>query len=99
MNQHGHLLAKQRGWTNETIEFMSQVFFELDFVKINNGLITLVPSAQKRDLTESKTYQMKLSQTSLENDLLYSSYQQLKNWFDQMIQGSVNHEEEVKEWI
>lgn len=99
MNQHGHLLAKQRGWTNETIEFMSQVFFELDFVKINNGLITLVPSAQKRDLTESTTYQMKLSQTSLENDLLYSSYQQLKNWFDQMIQGSVNHEEEVKEWI
>ncbi|NMD70580.1 single-stranded-DNA-specific exonuclease RecJ [Bacillus sp. DNRA2] len=99
MSQHGHLLAKHRGWSKETIEFMSQVFFELDFVTINNGLISLQKTTQKRDLTESKTYQKKLAQFSLENDLLFSSYQQLKGWFDQMIQGSVHNEEEINAWI
>jgi single-stranded-DNA-specific exonuclease len=99
MKQHGHVLAKHRGWTKETIDFMSQVFFELDFVKINNGLISLEPSSKKRDLAESNTYQMKLAQFSLENDLLYSSFQQLKSWFDGVIQGSVQNEEEVKAWI
>ncbi|WP_147532468.1 single-stranded-DNA-specific exonuclease RecJ [Bacillus marasmi] len=99
MTQHGHLLAKNRGWSKETIEFMSQVFFELDFVTINNGLISLQKSTQKRDLSESKTYQMKLAQFSLEKDLLFSSYQQLKGWFDQMIQGSVHNEEEINAWI
>lgn len=99
MSQHGHLLAKHRGWSKETIEFMSQVFFELDFVTINNGLISLQKTTQKRDLTESQTYQMKLAQFSLENDLLFSSYQELKSWFDQMIQGSVHNEEEINAWI
>lgn len=99
IKQHGHDLAKHRGWTKETIDFMSQVFFELDFVKINNGFISLTASASKRDLTESKTYQLKLAQFSLENDLLYSPYLQLKGWFDNVIQGSVNNEEEMKAWI
>ncbi len=99
MKQQGNNLAKHRGWTNETIEFMSQVFFELDFVTINNGLISLQTQAKKRDLTESSTYQLKMAQYSLENDLLYSSFQQLKGWFDGVIQESVNNEEEILEWI
>lgn len=99
MKLHGNDLAKYRGWTKETIDFMSQVFFELDFVKINNGLISLQTNTIKRDLTESSTYQLKLAQITLENDLLYSSFQQLKSWFDQVIQGPVKIEEEMTEWI
>ncbi len=99
MKTHGNALAKNRGWTRETIEFMSQVFFELDFVTINDGLISLQANANKRDLAESATYQLKQAQLSLENDLLYSSFQQLKSWFDKVIQESVNHEEEKVEWI
>ncbi|PLR78031.1 single-stranded-DNA-specific exonuclease RecJ [Bacillus sp. V3-13] len=99
LNRLGDALAKNRGWTKETIDFMSQVFFELDFVTINNGFISLNKSIKKRDLTDSKTYQAKLEQYTLENDLLYSPFQHLKGWFDQYVKGSVKHEEAIKEWI
>jgi single-stranded-DNA-specific exonuclease len=99
LKQHGQELAKYRGWSTETVKFMSKVFFELDFVTINNGLISLKANIKKRDLSESPTYQLKLAQYSLENDLLFSSFQQLKGWFDTVIQGPVNNEEEVTEWI
>lgn len=95
----GGELAKHKGWTKETIEFMSKVFFELDFVKISNGLISLQSNVPKRDLTESKTYQHKVQAFTLENELLYSSYEQLKGWFDQAVQESVKNEEAITEWI
>jgi single-stranded-DNA-specific exonuclease len=99
LKRYGGELAKHRGWTKETVEFMSQVFFELDFVKINNGFISLEKDVPKRDLTESKTYQHKVQAFTLENELLYSSYEQLKNWFDQFIQESVKNEEAIIQWI
>ncbi|MGA9224978.1 MAG: single-stranded-DNA-specific exonuclease C-terminal domain-containing protein, partial [Mesobacillus sp.] len=99
LKRYGGELAKHRGWTKETIEFMSQVFFELDFVKINNGFISLEKDVPKRDLTESKTYQHKVQAFTLENELLYSSYEQLKDWFDQFIQESVKNEEAIIQWI
>ncbi|NHM30442.1 single-stranded-DNA-specific exonuclease RecJ [Neobacillus terrae] len=99
LKHKGDDLAKFRGWSRETIDFMSQVFFELDFVTINNGFITLKQQTQKRDLTDSITFQSKQAQFKLENELLYSSFQQLKGWFDQVIQESAEVEEVVKEWI
>ena len=77
-------LAKYRGWSKKTIDFMSQVFFELEFVKIDKGIITLSNHAHKRDLVESKTYRRKQEQLELENDFIYSSYQHLKHWFDKV---------------
>ncbi|MGX6442876.1 single-stranded-DNA-specific exonuclease RecJ [Neobacillus sp. K501] len=91
--RYGEDIAKSRGWSQETIAFMSKVFSELEFVTINNGFITLNKQAQKRDLTESITYQTKQQQYELEKDLLFSSYQQLKSWFDGVIQDSVTIEE------
>lgn len=91
--RYGEDIAKNRGWSQETIAFMSKVFSELEFVTINNGFITLNKQAQKRDLTESITYQTKQQQYELEKDLLFSSYQQLKSWFDQVIEDSVTIEE------
>ncbi|MDQ0197168.1 single-stranded-DNA-specific exonuclease RecJ [Neobacillus ginsengisoli] len=91
-------IAKHRGWSQETIIFMSKVFSELDFVTINNGFITLNQSSQKRDLTDSRTYQTKQAQYALERDLLFSSFQELKGWFDQVIQESIEIEEAIKEW-
>jgi single-stranded-DNA-specific exonuclease len=93
LKRYGNDLAKHRGWTRETVDFMSKVFFELDFVTMNNGLITLNKNVPKRDLAESDSYQEKHSQIQLEKDLLYSSYPQLKNWFDQIIHGTVKFEE------
>jgi single-stranded-DNA-specific exonuclease len=99
LKRYGSDIAKARGWSQETINFMSKVFYELDFVTINNGFITLNRSAQKRDLTDSRTYQLKQEQYELEKDLLFSSFQQLKSWFDTLIEESVEIEEAIKEWI
>ncbi|MHC0035791.1 single-stranded-DNA-specific exonuclease RecJ [Pseudoneobacillus sp. C159] len=99
MKRFGDDLAKYRGWSKETIEFMSQVFFELNFATINNGFISLEKNAPKRDLTDSITYQQRQAQFTLENELLYSSYQQLKDWFDNIFQESVKNREEQEEWI
>jgi single-stranded-DNA-specific exonuclease len=89
LGRYGDEIAKHRGWSRETITFMSKVFSELDFVTINNGFITLNKQSQKRDLTDSITYQTKQAQYALERDLLFSSFQQLKSWFDQVIEESV----------
>ncbi|WP_141433658.1 single-stranded-DNA-specific exonuclease RecJ [Bacillus sp. 03113] len=99
LSQHGNELAKYRGWSKETIDFMSRVFFELDFVTIENGLISLNKQARKRDLDESVSYQKKQNQFKLEKELIFSSYQQLKSWFDLAINDSVKIEGEVEEWI
>jgi single-stranded-DNA-specific exonuclease len=99
LKRHGDDLAKHRGWSQETIKFMSKVFSDLDFVTINNGFITLKSGAPKRDLTDSRTYQIKQAQYELERELLFSSFQELKSWFDQVIQESVETEEAIKEWI
>lgn len=96
LGRYGDEIAKHRGWSTETITFMSKVFSELDFVTINNGFITLNKQSEKRDLTDSVTYQTKQAQYALERDLLYSSFQQLKSWFDQVIEESVTFEEAIK---
>ncbi|MDP4163442.1 MAG: single-stranded-DNA-specific exonuclease C-terminal domain-containing protein, partial [Bacillota bacterium] len=96
LKKNGDDLAKHRGWTRETIEFMSKVFFELDFVTINNGFINLNAHTHKRDLTDSKTYQSKQEHFILEKELLYSSFQQLKEWFDCFIIESVEFEEAME---
>jgi single-stranded-DNA-specific exonuclease len=99
LKRFGDDLAKHRGWSKETIDFMSQVFFELDFATINNGLISLEKIAPKRDLTESKTYQQRQAQFTLEKELLYSSFNQLKDWFESIFQESVENREAKEEWI
>lgn len=83
LHEQGKQLAAHKGWTKETIEFMSQVFFELEFVTIENGVISTNSSTRKRDLTESKTYAQKQMRLELEKTLLYTSYMQLKQWFEE----------------
>ncbi|AZU63468.1 single-stranded-DNA-specific exonuclease RecJ [Neobacillus mesonae] len=99
LKRYGDDIAKLKGWSRETIIFMSKVFSELDFVTINNGFITLNNQPQKRDLTDSKTFLQKQAQSALEKDLLFSSFEELKTWFSNIIEESVEIEEEVKQWI
>lgn len=93
--KNGDDLAKYKGWSRDTIDFISQVFFELDFVKIDNGVITLNQNVNKRDLTDSKTYQQRGALMELERDLLYASSTQLKEWFNAVMVGTVQSEEEM----
>ncbi|MFC3883052.1 single-stranded-DNA-specific exonuclease RecJ [Bacillus songklensis] len=85
LNRYKEDLAIRRGWSKDTIDFMSQVFFELEFVTIKNGLISLMKNGAKRDLIESATYRRKQEQIQLEKSFLYTSYVQLKQLFDQVI--------------
>lgn len=80
LNRHAGDLAKHKGWTKEAVHFICQVFFDLDFVKINNGIVTLVDSPAKKDLTESITYRQQIEQSEMENQLYYSSYEEVKAW-------------------
>lgn len=91
LEEHGEQLAKHKGWSKETIEFMSQVFFDLEFVTIENGVISTKSSSQKRDLAESKTYAQKQMQIELEKTLLYTSYMQLKEWFEERFTATNPH--------
>lgn len=99
VRRYGDELAKYRGWSRDTIDFISKVFFELDFVTIENGLITLNKSANKRDLSDAPSYKQKKEQFELEKELLYSSYQQLFDWFDTLVHEAHRLEEETKQWI
>lgn len=92
LNRYGDLIAKNKGWSRETIFFMAKVFSELDFVTIDNGFIILNRQAQKRDIVDSKTYQEKQEQFTIERDLLLSSFKQLKDWFDSCLNESVELE-------
>lgn len=97
IQQQGHALAKYRGLSLQTIKFMTRVFFDLEFVTINNGIVSVVKSPKKRSLSESTTYKQRMDHIELEKTLLYSTYQELKNWFDQFMK-QVNFEEE-NAWI
>ncbi len=70
-------IAKHKGWSKDTVDFICQVFFELGFVTIEDGLIEINKSATKRDVSEAPSYKRKQQQIKLENELLYSPYQQL----------------------
>ncbi|WHY55260.1 single-stranded-DNA-specific exonuclease RecJ [Peribacillus simplex] len=100
VKRYGDDLAKYRGWSRDTVDFISKVFFELDFVTIENGLIMLTTNAKKRDLSESESYTRKKEQFELEQELVYSSYQQLFDWFNHyLVHEATDLEEETKQWI
>lgn len=86
-------LAKHKGWSKELIIFMSKVFLELGFVKIDNGLAEINHSPAKRDLSEAPSYQQREQQIQLEQLLLYAPYMELKTWFDGLMDGQTSKEE------
>ena len=92
--KHCDELAKHKGWTRDSLFFMLQVFFELGFVTLNNGLTEIAESPGKRDLTEAPSYKKREQQIALEQKLLYASYRDLKEWFDAKVSSK---EEQV--WI
>ncbi|RWZ59972.1 single-stranded-DNA-specific exonuclease RecJ [Halobacillus fulvus] len=90
------LLAKKRGWDHSMVDFISKVFFELDFVTIENGLVTPNSQPSKKDLTESELYRQREEQLRIERTLYYSTYKELKDWFNQFLkQQSKTVKEEI----
>ncbi|NEU31563.1 single-stranded-DNA-specific exonuclease RecJ [bacterium LRH843] len=85
MRKHGQDLASYKGWSKHTIEFMSQVFIELGFVALENGIVSLLANPEKKNLDQSKTFRQKQEQVFIENELVYSSYHDLREWFAEVL--------------
>lgn len=85
LNKHGSELARHKGWSVETINFMTKVFFDLGFVKIENGVLSVISGAKKRDLTDSQTYQAKQQLMELDQKLNYSAAEELKEWLNKLM--------------
>lgn len=73
-------LSKQFGWTTAQINFMSNVFFDLNFVTMNDGVILLNEVKEKRNLEDSTVYQAKANKLVVKQKLLYANYQELHDW-------------------
>lgn len=98
LKQHIHELSKHTGWSQSTINFMSKVFFELNFVRIDNGMLVLNDHLAKTDLSEAPAYKQREKQIELEQKLLYAPYMELKQWFEERKAAqTVPKEEQV--WI
>lgn len=89
------VIMEAKNWTKDRIVFMSKVFFELEFVTINNGVVSYGQNPVKKDLSESRTYQQWLEQAEIEKLLYYSNYEQLKAWFSKCLDIAKKPEEEL----
>jgi len=91
--EHAEALAKHKGWSLDTVHFMTEVFLELEFVKIVDGVIQLESNATKKDLSESRLYQEKQDEIQLEQELLYSSFSEMIQTLESKMES--NHLEEA----
>ncbi|KFL44078.1 recombinase RecJ [Lysinibacillus sp. BF-4] len=96
LQQHIEQLAAHKGWAVNTIKFMTRVFFELGFVKIDNERVTVVQGAPKTPLTSAPSYQQRSAQIEMEQQFVYAPYAQLKQWFDERLQSACAEEETAK---
>lgn len=60
--------------------FMIQVFVELGFVTVENGILRNIENPEKRPLTESKLYQERQQKIKNEEFLLLSDLGMIKEW-------------------
>ncbi|MHA6259295.1 single-stranded-DNA-specific exonuclease RecJ [Sporosarcina sp. CAU 1771] len=90
----GEKLTKHKKWKSDSVNFMTKVFSELEFVKIENGLISVLETAGKRDLSEAPAYKERERKMKLEEKLLYAPYMELKRWFDTLRNDTVDREEQ-----
>lgn len=88
-------IIRMKQWSKEKVLWMSKVFFELEFVKIDGGVIQINPSPKKQDLQSSKTYQQQIERAKIEKMLYYSTYDQLKKWFAKCLPGMDMSKEEA----
>ncbi|CQR46947.1 Single-stranded-DNA-specific exonuclease RecJ [Paraliobacillus sp. PM-2] len=89
------LLIKHKGWKKNKIELIISVFSELEFVKIDDGVIRPIKQPPKRDLTESHIYQEVIEQAKTEKIMYYSTYQELKDWITSLMEQNSSIKEEM----
>lgn len=86
-NQLG-ILAKTLRMKENRVIFILQVFFEVGFVKIENGLLNPVETKEKKDLKEAITYQKKVQRIEAEEKLVYGRAFEVEQWLVDQIKTS-----------
>lgn len=94
-NEDLQMIMDAKNWTKDRVLFMSKVFFELGFVKIEKGIIHMNVQPVKKDLAESRLYQERLNRSEIEEILYYSPYNKLKMWFADCMKTGKSSEEEL----
>ncbi|WP_336885160.1 single-stranded-DNA-specific exonuclease RecJ [Caldalkalibacillus salinus] len=89
----GEKLAKHKGWTLESIKFMTDVFLELGFATMSNGQISLVAKPVKKELETSSIYKQKQEDVRLEQAFIYSSFQDLILSIEELLKPKEKKEE------
>lgn len=82
-------LMQKFGWNKDQIDFMSKVFFDLEFAKMDSGQIIINEVVEKRNLDESLVYQQKVEEITTRKKLLYSNYTELHSWMKSMMETSI----------
>ncbi|HLR52022.1 MAG TPA: single-stranded-DNA-specific exonuclease RecJ [Candidatus Avamphibacillus sp.] len=89
------MIMDTKGWTKDNIIFMSKVFLELEFVKINDGVMTLHPAPQKNDLDVSTLYKDRINKADVEKKLYYSTIDEIYRLFSSFMSFETAEEEVV----
>jgi single-stranded-DNA-specific exonuclease len=74
------MVAKYLQIPEKLLIFMIQVFFDLKFVTIKDGVLTKVANPLNKPLTESDVYQQRLTKIKTEEDLLMSDLSTIRKW-------------------
>ncbi len=74
---------------------MTTVFLELGFVTLENGWISINEKPEKKSLEQSMAYRSKQEKADIENEFVYSSYHELKQWFT----NTIYHRQKQKETV
>ena len=77
-------LAATIGLSKDLIDFIIDVFFDLSFVTIDNGFISVEKKATKKALDESQVYLQKKEQMDLEKKLLFYSREEITNFIQHL---------------
>lgn len=85
LKQHYPAMMKQADVRKEQLSFILKVFYDLNFIAVENNVVTLNRDAPKTALTRSETYQKRIEQEEVEALLYYSSLDELKQWLQQQI--------------
>lgn len=85
LTKHQSAFLKAIGFNESTANHIIDVFIELEFLIKKDGIVYLNKGAAKKDLEQSTIYRSKNDQAKLENQFIYSTYHQLKDWFDNIL--------------
>jgi len=88
-------IMQMKQWSKDKIIFMLKVFLDLQFISIKDNVIYMNENTEKKELQTSKTYQQRLEQGFIEKTLYYSTYEELKLWFEQHLSIHKTKEETV----